>query len=420
MSELLPVLPVLLVLLLAQGFFSGTELALVSCDKLKLRSRAERGDKGARRVLKLFRKPETILATTLIGTNISTMSLTVLGTATMIKLAGTGGELIAVMLLSPLMLIFGEIVPKSVFQQHADVIAPRVAGLLSVIRLLLLPLSSAFGWLGTRISRAVSPAETAPSPFVTRQRLRLMLDSADQADELPVLDRDRIQRAVRLSGMTVGEAMVPIARVVSAPLSATRKALLKKSRQTGHRRIPLFEGNSSNVVRIAAWTIWDELEPGFDRQPVSRFTVEPHFTSPMERLDDLMPILLARRDSMAVVVDEFGSAAGIVTVEDLMQILLGDVARGVHLGPGGWAEPLEITRQEGDVIIMDAQARLVDVAELLDIELPSHEFYTLGGFVTSQLSRLPGIGDSVEKFGYRFTVTAGSPRAPTRIRIEPV
>ncbi|MBT8147447.1 MAG: hypothetical protein KJN90_11385, partial [Gammaproteobacteria bacterium] len=245
-------------------------------------------------------------------------------------------------------------------------------------------------------------------------------DSADQAAELPVLDRDRIQRAVRLSGMTVGEAMVPLARVTGAAHNASMKKLQSLGRRSGHRRIPLFDGNISNITQVAVWSIWDELDPGFAGHKVKNYAVEPHFTSPIERLDDLMPVLMARRDKMAVVVDEFGSAAGIVTVEDLMMILLGDVARGVHLGPGGWGESLQVSRLDDDVIVMDAQARLPDAAELLDVELPAHEFHTLGGFVTGHLGRIPLPGDSVEEFGYRFTVTEGSSRAPTRIRIEPV
>jgi len=420
MNDLLTILPLMLALLLAQGFFSGSEIALVSCDKLKLRSRAERGDKRAGLVLKLFKNPETILATTLIGTNISTMSLTVLGTATMIELAGTGGELYAVLLLTPLMLIFGEIVPKSVYQQRADSIAPHVATLLAVIRTLLLPVSLTFGWIGKQVARIVGPEASSTSPFITRQRLRLMLDSADQAAELPVLDRDRIQRAVRLSGMTVGEAMVPLAQVIGAPRKSSMKKLQALGRQTGHRRIPLFEGNISNITKVAVWSIWDELDPEFISYMVKNFSAEPHFTSPVERLDDLMPVLMARKDKMAIVVDEFGSAAGIVSVEDLMLILLGDVAKGVHLGPGGWGEPLQVSRLDENVIVMDAQARLPDAAELLDVELPAHEYHTLGGFVTSHLGRIPTPGDTIEEFGYRFTVIEGSSRIPTKIKIEPV
>jgi CBS domain containing-hemolysin-like protein len=246
-----------------------------------------------------------------------------------------------------------------------------------------------------------------------------MLDSADRAAELPVLDRDRIQRAVRLSDMTVGEAMVPLASITGASGDITLKKLVEMSHRSGHRRIPLYKDNISNIVAIASWTIWDELDAGFLQRKPGEFEVTPHFTSPIQRLDELMPVLMARNDHMAVVVDEFGSATGIVTLEDLMLILLGDAARGVHLGPKGWGKPMEISRLEGGVIVMDAQTRLVEAAEILDVELPSHEFHTVGGFMTSHLRRIPLLNDSIEEFGYRFTVVEASSRAPLRIRVEP-
>lgn len=420
MTEFWAVFPVMLLLLIAQGFFSGSEIALVSCDKLKLQSRAERGDKRARLVLKLFRNPETILATTLIGTNISTMTLTVLGTVTMIEVVGTGGDFYAILLLTPMMLIFGEIVPKSVYQQHADKIAPRVAPLLMFLRTVLMPLTLVFGWVGKRISRLVGPTASVPGAFVTRQRLRLMLESADRAAELPVLDRDRIQRAVRLSDMTVGEAMVPLAQVLGAPSGVTMKKLARIGAKAGHRRIPLFDGNISNIAKVAMWSIWDELAPDFTKRRLNEFTVTPHFVSGIQRLDELMPVLLSRVDRMAVVVDEFGTATGIVTAEDLMTILLGDVARGSHLGPKCWTAPLQIERLSSGAYLMDAQTRLGEAEELLDVEMPTREFHSVGGFLTSRLRRIPILNDSLEEFGYRFTVVEASSRAPSKILIEPV
>jgi len=118
---------------------------------------ADRGHRGAKAVLRLFRNPESLLATTLIGTNVSSMLLAVLGTATMIGVFGPGGDIYATLLLTPIMLIFGEIVPKSVFQQRADVIAPAVARPLGALRVLLMPIVLAFSWVGRKISQRVTP-----------------------------------------------------------------------------------------------------------------------------------------------------------------------------------------------------------------------------------------------------------------------
>ena len=420
MTDYLFLLAAMVVLLLAKGFFSGSEIALVSSDKLKLRSRADRGDRRAALVLRLFRKPESLLATTLIGTNIATMTLTVLGTATVIRLLGAGGDLYAVMFLTPVMLILGEIVPKSIFQQQADSIAPKVAPPLAALRALLMPIVLAFGWVGRRIAASVAPSATTTSPFVTRQRLRLMLESAERAAEVPVLDRDRIRRAVQLSSTTVGEAMVPLARVVGAEKGTPLAEIVAIGREAGHRRVPLYERNLSNIVSIATWTVWDEGAPGFADRAVETVAVEPLFVSTLQRLDDLFPILVARSDRMAVAVDEFGTAAGIVTIEDLMVILLGSVAHAVHLGPRRWEQEANIEKQGGDAILVDAGTRLMEVAEHLEVELPIREFHSVGGFLTGRLRRIPVVGDAIEEQGYRFTVTEATSRAAVRVRVEPV
>lgn len=420
MIELLILIPFMLILLFAKAFFSGSEIALVSSDKLKLRSKADRGDRGAKAVLRLFRNPESILATTLIGTNVSSMTLAVLGTAILIGLLGPGGDLYATLILTPIMLVFGEIVPKSVFQQRADVIAPAVARPLGALRVLLMPIVLAFSWVGRKISQKVAPKGVIPSPFVTRRRLRLMLESAERIAEPLILDRDRIQRAVQLSDMTVGEAMVPLARCTGASDSATTKELIALSRNTGDRRVPIYEGNISNIVAIATWTIWDELRQGFESTAPTELTVTPHFASSIQRLDELLPILLARKDHMAVVVDEFGSATGIVTVEDLMAVLLGDVARTARPRPPGWKQPSPIERQGENDVLIRADAPLVEIEELLDIGLPTREFHTVGGLMTSRLRRIPAVDDTIEEGGYRFTVVDATSRAPTRILIQPL
>lgn len=419
MIEFLLLAPGMLGLLLIKGFFSGAEIALVSADKLKLRTAADRGDAGSRLVLQLFRNPESLLATTLIGTNIATMTLSVLAAATMIEIVGRGGDLYATLFFAPIMLIFGEIVPKSIFQQRADTIAPRIARPLTLIRGVLMPLALGFGWVGRRIALRLGPEATARSPYVTRQRLRLMLESADRKAETPSLDRDRIRRAIRLSDMTAGEAMIPLAQVVGAPVSHSLAELHALGRSSGFRRIPLYEGNISNIVGIAAWTVWDEAAPDFEQRSIEELTAPPVFASTIQRLDELLPVLLSRPDRMIVAVDEFGTATGLVTLEDLMAILLGDVARGAHLGPQGEAGGIPLEHEGGDVYVFDARARLAEVGELLDVELPAREFHTLGGLLTSRLRRIPVVGDWLVESGQKFTVVEATSRAAIRVRVEP-
>jgi CBS domain containing-hemolysin-like protein len=408
----------MLALLLVKAFFSGSEIALVSSDKHRLRMLAQKGDKGAALVIRLFNRPESLLATTLIGTNVATMTLSVIGTATAIQLAGSGGDLYAILALTPVMLILGEIVPKSIFQEKADVIAPRVALPLAVLRTVLMPVVIVLGWVARLVTRLVAPEAPAQSPFDMRQRLRMMLKGSEPAADAALLDRERIRRAIRLSDMTVGEAMVPLARVLGAPRHQSLPDIVQTGLQRGHRRIPLYEGNISNITAIALWTVWDELDSDFASRDAEEFMVDPHYVTPIQRLDELLSILLWRTDHMAIAVDEFGTAVGIVTLEDLMGILLGDVIKGVHLGPRDVQGRVNIERLGDDVLRLDASAPLGLVAEILDIDLPEREFHTVAGFVASRLRRIPAVGDAIEEQGYRITVTEGTSRAAGRVQIE--
>jgi len=419
-SDLAILASILLILLAAKGFFSGSELALVSSDKLMLQTLAEKGHKGAKLVLRLFRQPESLLTTTLIGTNIATMTMTVLGTTAALEVFGSGGEIFAILILTPIMLIFGEIVPKSVFQQRADSIAIRVIVPLAALRTLFYPLVQAFGWIARQIVGRFGPPGASVNPYATRQRLRMMLDSADRAPGGGVLDRERIRRAILLADMTVGEAMVPLARVHGVPSTAGIEELMAISRASGHRRIPVFEGNLSNIVGIANWSVWEELEPEFGDRDLSDLRVDAHFISTIQRLDELLPVLMERGDHMVVAVDEYGTAQGVVTLEDLMEILLGDVADVLHLGPPVKSSDKPIRTQQGGVYLMDGRARLAEVSEMLDIDLPTREFHSLAGLLTNRLRRIPQKGDVIDFSGYRFSVDAATSRAATVIRIEPI
>jgi putative hemolysin len=419
MTMLIALFPIMVALLLIKGFFSGSEIALVSCDKLKLKTESLRGNRKATLILKLMETPETLLTTTLIGTNVSTMALTVLVTATAIQLLGPGGDIVAILLLSPIMLIFGEIVPKSVFQQMAEKISLVVIRPLAFVRLLVLPLVLLFGWTAKSLAVRFGPGGPVVSPYATRQRLRLMLEGSDLPD-LPGLDRNRLRRAILFSDMTVGEAMIPLAQVVGAPDSISIKDLLLLATEAGHRRIPLYQGNLSNIVAIANWSIWQEFAPDFEESSTSDYTADAYFVSTMQKLDEILPVLTARKDQMAVAVDEFGTAAGIVTMEDLMALLYGNVAQRFHRGPEESGQSNITGDADNEKYFLEGRTRLAEVSELLDIELPSREFHSIAGLLTSKLRRIPTVGDSLEEAGYQFTVVEANERTATLIQVEPV
>ena len=211
---------IIFVFLVLKGFFSGSEIAVVNADKLKLRHRAKQGDKGAALVVRLFKTPDVILGTTLVGTNVATVAIATLGALICIDLFGPSGDLISVLILTPFLLIFGEVVPKSIFQQKADTISSRLIHGLRFFSYLFYPVIFIFSRIARLITRIVGGGTIPQNMFITREELRVMLDVSESASNPSTVDRKRIRRIIRFGDTTVGEAMIPLADVVG--LNETR------------------------------------------------------------------------------------------------------------------------------------------------------------------------------------------------------
>jgi CBS domain containing-hemolysin-like protein len=411
-------IPIMVVLLLLEGFFSGSEIAVVHADKLRLRARANKGHPGARLVLELFARPETLLTTTLVGTNIAVVSLTTLGTLALIDLFGERGEIYAVLILTPLSLIFGEIVPKSVYQQKADVLAPIVIRPLRAFRLLLYPLVAAFSLVARLAARLAGGRRSDQSLFITRAQMGTLVDMAERGAEVDVFDRKRIERAIRFADTTVGEAMVPLAEIVALNRLRNSADAVKLVRQHGYNRLPVYQGNVGNVVGIVTLTVWEIMDPELARRPLSELIRPALYVSPLQRIDELLPVLRERDDHMAMVVDEFGSAIGMITIEDILEEVVGEIRVGYDFDEYRPKRRHEYVREEEGVYRLDSRVPISDLNALLEIDLPATEFHTAGGFVESRLRRIPKEGDSVAESGWRFTVIEANERAVLKLRVE--
>ena len=255
--ETLLILLALVVLLLLQGFFSGSEIALVHADKIRLHAKANQGHRGAKLVLRLFERPDIMLTTTLVGTNISVVTLTTLGTLLMIRVFGENGELYAFLVFTPLLLTFGEIVPKSVYQQNADQLAPVVIYPLRAFKILLYPVILAFSFLARMVARMVGGRLSEHNLFITREQIRTVVEMADRGANVDVFDYARIKRATRFAQTSVGEAMVPLAEIVAINRKHGTDVAYRLVRAHGYNRIPVYERNIGNIVGVVTLTVWD-------------------------------------------------------------------------------------------------------------------------------------------------------------------
>jgi len=409
---------VILFFLVLKGFFSGSEIAIVNSDKLKLRHRAKQGDKGAALLLKMFRTPDVILGTTLVGTNIATVTISTLGALICIHLFGESGDLISVLLLTPFLLIFGEIVPKSIFQQKADTIVGTIIYGLRFFSYVFYPIIFIFSRVARFATRLVGGKSSRQNLFITREELHVLLDISEPSAGMGAMDRKSIRRIIRFGDTTVGQAMIPLADVIG--ISETRKMAnaIRQVDKHGYNRMPVYRGNITNVTGVLTLTTWDLLDAETEKKSMADFIKPPLFLSPKQTIDQTLPLLQARRDHMGIVVDEFGSAIGILTMEDVFEEVVGDIEVGYDFDEYQPKRQYVIEQEDDSTYVLSGRAPISEANDVLHIKLSVSEAHTMGGLIIARLRRIPESGDFIDDEHFRFTVLEADARTVLKIRAE--
>jgi CBS domain containing-hemolysin-like protein len=416
--EWLVELVVILLFLVLKGFFSGSEIAIVNADKLKLRHQAKTGDRGAGLLLKMFRTPDVILGTTLVGTNLATVTISTLGALICIQLFGDIGDLISVLLLTPFLLIFGEIVPKSIFQQKADTIARSIIHALRFFSYLFYPVIFVFSRVARFATRLVGGTSSRQGLFITREELSVLLDISDSGGNIGKVDRRSIRRVIRFADTTVGQAMIPLADVVGFNEMRSTADAVRVVLKHGFNRLPVYRGNITNVKGVLTLTTWDLLDESTEERRMGDFVRPPLFLSPQQTIDQTLPLLQAREDHMGIVVDEFGSAIGIITMEDVFEEVVGDIDMGYDFDEYHAKRQYFIEPEGEQAFVMSGRAPISEVNDKLHIKLPVGEAHTIAGLVITRLRRIPKVGEFVEDEGFRFSVLEADPKTVIKVRAE--
>lgn len=408
---------VILFFLLLKGFFSGSELAMVNSDKIHLRHLARQGDPGAKLVLNLFRTPDVMLGTTLVGTNIATVTITTIGTLMFVHLLGEKGDLASVLVFTPFLLIFGEIVPKSIFQQKADSIVTRIIYGLRFFSYVFYPVIFVFSRVARFAARLFGGGTSSQTGFISKDELRVLLDLSETGSDRATTTKQRIRRIFRFADTTVGEAMTPLAEVVGFNEMRSMEQAVRRIWASGFNRLPVFRNNITNVTGVLTLSTWDLLLPDIEQRQVSEFVRPALYLSPKQTIDQVLPLLRARIDHMAIVVDEFGSAIGILTMEDIFEEVVGDVDSGYDFDNLKNRRVTVESHSDSEQIVR-GRAPISELNDSFKLNLPVGDAHTIAGFLTNRLRRIPVAGDLVEEQGHRYTVIEADARSVIRIRVE--
>lgn len=396
--------------LLMEGLFTGSEMVLVSADRHKLTERARRGEAGAVTALRLLERPDVAIATTNCGTNIFVALSTVLTTAHLIPTMGANASLAAVGIIGPLVVLLGEIVPKSFAVPRADRLVGAAATFVRFAGYPLYPAVATVTFLGRLIARpfgGVEPVEGA----VTRDELRLILKMSRSGSDVEPHERAMVRRVFHFGELTVGDICRPLPQVVALPAEATCRDAAILASHSGYSRYPVYR---ERVDRVAGFLhVIDTVGKPPDA-PVLPLLRKALFVPELMPVDELMGAFRKAATSFAVVVDELGGVTGIVTAEDVVEEVVGEIEDEYDRGR-------EWLRKVGDgLFLVLANAELPRVEEAVGVRLPRGDYATLGGLLISLAGRIPAAGETFEVPGAQIAVVRASDRAVIQARVRVV
>lgn len=418
---------IILLLILLNGFFALAEMAVVSARRVRLQHAADLGRAGAKTALELRRDPGRFLSTVQIGiTVISILAGVVGGAAFQHEVAGLLEPytehaegiafLIVVVAISYLTLILGELVPKRVALRRPEAIARRLAPLLRILAKIAAPLAWFLSVSSNLVLFLVPLRASDPVP-ATEEEIAIMLREAQAAGHVHAAETAIVQMALRLGDRRVAALMTPRTQVEWLDLSDGAEENRRKVRESPYSRFPVFEGGLAQVAGIVH--VKDLLSSSQDGQAVDlRRALRPPRYIP-ETATALKALELFRQsgDAMLLVVDEFGDFQGIVTLQDILQSLVGDIAE-----PGESQSPSVQRRDDGSFVV-DGMIPLDSVRDLTGLAGLDHEdggeYHTLGGFIMARMHRIPAAGNQVTVEGYRFEVMGMDGRRVDRVLIVP-
>lgn len=374
----------LLVLLALSAFFSSSETALTTVNKIRMRTLSENGDKKAARVLRITNDSGKMLSAILIGNNIVNLSASSIATSLAIRYFGSVGAGIATGILTVLILIFGEVTPKTMATLEADNLSLKCAGIIEAIMFLLTPAIFVINRLSLGVLLLFHVDPNASSKQMTEEELRTIVDVGQESGVIEHEERDMIHNVFDFGDSEAKEVMVPRIDMTFVQVDSTYDELIDIFREDKFTRLPVYEDNTDNVIGII--NMKDLLLYDNDKEHFSirDFLREPYFTFEHKNTADLFIEMRQSSISLAIVLDEYGVTAGLITLEDLLEEIVGEIRDEYDAD-----EEDAITQLNDREYMVLGSTHLDDVNDELGLHLESDDYDTIGGYCLGQLDHLP-------------------------------
>ncbi|WAA12928.1 hemolysin family protein [Fervidibacillus halotolerans] len=404
----------LIVLIFLSAFFSSAETAFSSVNKIRLRNYVNEGRRGSKKALYITDRFDSALSTILIGNNLVNVAASSISTALVTSIFGASyGLVISTFGMTVIILIFGEILPKSIAKEYAEPYSLKISGILFVLIKLLKPFNFLFEKLKKLVTNTFAK-DKQHVPSVTEEEIKVLVDISEEEGVIDKEEKELIHRSLDFNDIRAGEILTHrldmVAVEVNQPVEEIKNLLLEER----FSRIPVYEENIDNIIGfLSEREFFAELIKN-EQVDIRKLLRKPLFVVKSMKIATLLPELQRTKSHMAIVLDEFGGTAGLITMEDILEELVGEI----------WDEHDEKTSDmvkiSDRVYEFDAQFHLDDFAKIMGVNIPKSNYYNIGGWVFEQMEHMPKQGEIFHYDNLKVTLLEVDKHRVLKVKVEKV
>lgn len=403
----------LIVLIVMSGFFSMSETALMALSKIRVRHMVDEGIKGAKLVAKLTEDPNKLLGAILIGNNIVNIGASALATSLAVKFFGGSdkGVAVATMIMTVLVLIFGEITPKSIAKQKSEKVSLLVSKPIKIVVILFKPFIAIFTGISAVFIRLLGGDPKATEPFITQEELKTMVGVSEEEGVLEDVEKEMIFNVFDFTDQQVKDVMVQRVDVIAVDKDASYEEVLNIIKVEQFSRMPVYNKTIDNIIGIL--NVKDLIIAGERKKEFKLvdYIREPVYSFEFKKISELFKEMKKSRSHISTVLDEYGGTVGIVTIEDLIEEIVGEIEDEYD----DYEKEIEVVKE--DEYIVDGSAKLNEISELIGVSMESEELDSIGGLVIDHLGRIPEKNEEVIINHLRFVVEEVDKNRIKKVRI---
>ncbi len=381
-TELVPSIVAMVCCIIMSAYFSATETAFSSLNKTRLKAMAEKGNRRADLALRLSEQYDKLISTILVGNNIVNIAMASLGTLLFVGLYGDIGATVSTVVVTVVVLIFGEITPKSIAKDYPEKFAMFSAPIIRLLIWVLTPVNFLFSQWKKLVSRLFHSSEDTK---MSQEELLLLVDEVQQEGSIDETEGELLRNAIEFRDLVAEDILTHRVDLEAVPVDATKEEIAECFTQSRYSRLLVYEETIDNIVGVIHQKDF-YVGGGITHKAVSDIMTPPVFIHQSEKISDLLQFLQSNKAHIAIVIDEYGGTLGIVTMEDILEELVGEI----------WDEHDEVEEDfrklEADTYLVDCSVNLDDFLDFFQIKSES-DSVSLGGWVMEQVGHIPAVGD---------------------------